>query len=406
MRRFLQEHFKRGGSAHFGYRKMRFIAECDMMHSPALREFWQDAVVKQAAFKKAAAILVKEGIVDLEKEIVTKDGKSISLQEVVETYQRDGADMPLFIRCERLRSKAGKNREGQHGFAISSSSYDVAKDFLDNLLPYCIFTYGEKANNWFTLAEQSLRQLDVWDPAIQGVKQELQGIDRDMFTMESGWELLDGESDEEVDVTATPLENVPPSQQSAGDRALGRRGETDSLGSFREVAAGDGRPRERVQRNELPGGSKSSRKKGSNRSCGDGTRAKVDKILLALSDQCVSLGLEYDEESIQSTESDFTAATLRRRVAIMDQMRTDVAGEFQRIGKVAPKWLEAKSRTGQDSSESSGAVTPTTRGGDSTRSPPPAAEHRSRSNRLHGWCDCHPRLRHESNGNGPQQRPR
>ena len=53
-------------------------------------------------------------------------------------------------------------------------------------------------------------------------------------------------------------------------------------------------------------------------------------------------------------------------------MRCDVTTEFKRIGKVAPKWIEAKSnasRSGQSSSESSGDVTPQTRGGDTTGSP-------------------------------------
>jgi hypothetical protein len=372
--RFLQEHFKRGGSQYFGYRKMRFVPETDVMHSPAMRKFWQDAVDLQIGFKKAAAILVKEGIVDLEREIITNEGKAISLQEVVETYQRDKDDMPLFIRCECLRSKPGENRDGQHGFAIAPRNYAVAKNFLDNLLPYCRFKFGDKANSWFTIAEQNLRQLEIWDPKIEGVTQSLQGDDKDMYTMEADWEFLKGDSDEEVDVTATTLENVP-TGPSAGDRALGRSGATDSLPSLREMEASGGKLPGRVNRTQLPGGSNLSnrrRRQQDDRSCGDSTRARVDKLLLALADQCDSLGLDYDESSLQSTASDQTPAILRRRIAIMDQMRCDVTTEFKRIGKVAPKWIEAKSnasRSGQSSSESSGDVTPQTRGGDTTGSP-------------------------------------
>ena len=36
---FLHKHFKRGGDALFGYRKMRFIPECDTLNSPAAKCF-------------------------------------------------------------------------------------------------------------------------------------------------------------------------------------------------------------------------------------------------------------------------------------------------------------------------------------------------------------------------------
>ena len=90
---------------------------------------------KQRAFKKSAGILVKEGIIDLDKEIIDRDEKLVSLREVVETYQRKGSDDPLFMRCERLRGRDGQ--DGQHGFAVTPLNYDVAKDFLNNLVSYC-----------------------------------------------------------------------------------------------------------------------------------------------------------------------------------------------------------------------------------------------------------------------------
>ena len=165
------------------------------------------------------------------------------------------------------------NREGQHGFAVSSSSYEVAKAFLDHLLPYCRYHFGDNALAWFTIAEQSLRQNDVSDPAIQGVKQTIRDCDKDMFTMEAGWELLDGDSDEEVEVTALQrVENVPQGQQSAGDRALGGRGANDSLLSFSEAQV-RGAPG-RVSREDLPGGATRQKKTGSDRSCGESSESE------------------------------------------------------------------------------------------------------------------------------------
>ena len=82
---------------------------------------------------------------------------------------------------------------------------------------------------------------------------------------------------------------------------------------------------------------------------------------------CVSLGLEYDEESIQSTDSVYTTESLRKHVAIVERMKADVERELTRIGKVAPLWSETrshKSPVGEQSAESLGDVTPQQCGGE------------------------------------------
>ena len=54
----------------------------------------------------------------------------------------------------------------------------------------------------------------------------------------------------------------------------------------------------------------------------------MDKLILAFSHQCDSMGLEYDDESIRSTELDFTSASLRRRVAVVEQMNRMWSANF------------------------------------------------------------------------------
>ena len=144
----------------------------------------------------------------------------------------------------------------------------------------------------------------MWDPDIQGVRRATKGGEDDQFKWEA-WELLDEESEDEAGGNSKEkdgeehekqVDAVPPPQRSVEDMALGGQGANDSLNSLSKARArGTSR---KVTRNELSG-----QRTSSNRSCGESTRARVDALLVDYKQKCESLGLEYDEESIQSTES-------------------------------------------------------------------------------------------------------
>ena len=233
VQQLLEHQLRLGGGMALGYRKLRFVPTFDRCHTDAEKAYYKKAVKRQRSFKNCAAVLAREGIADLDSTIETADGTTVSLQDVIETYPRkDGSRTTLFIRCEWMNG-----RDQRVGLAISPSDYVEARNAADSLLPYCRHHYGEASLQWFTIAEQRLREHDVWDPNIKGVARDDNRDDNreaEEDAMEQ-WELLEEDDEEEIQVQGdNPVDRLP-DPQSIENRAMHGRADEESLESLREL---------------------------------------------------------------------------------------------------------------------------------------------------------------------------
>jgi len=328
----LEKEFRLGGSANLGFRKLRFVPKYDKCITEGEKKYYRKAVRRQKSFKTCAAILEREGVADLDSTIRTRDGKDVSLQHILERYpRRDGSRTRLFIRCEWIRGQEGK----KIGLGISPSDRFEAEAAIDGLVAYCRHHYGDESLQWFSLAEQRLRENDVWDPRRKCVKLTGDTVDQRAAEEEDAerWEFCDEGEDEPIPEGGA-VDKVP-TTQALDNRAIHGREDAETMGSLRETRANPVTPGETVTKDDL--------EQQDDDSCGASTKAKLDYMMQRIEDDCESLSIPFSAASITS------AGSTREKLRLLSLVRKDIKAEKARARESRLHWEDQKSSKSEQS---------------------------------------------------------